>query len=268
MDLSIVIPVYNSEKIIENLVNQIINSVNDIKTINSYEIILVDDHSFDNSWNKIKLLSEKFNLVKGIKLAENFGQHNAIMCGLKECKGDKIITMDDDLQHPPSSIKDLINELNKGFDICYTKYLNRQHPLWKKIMSWINNFMASHLLNKPYNIYLSSYRAFQKKIVKEIINYDEPNVYIDGLVLKITRNISIVSVPHNQRLHGPSNYGFKKLLSLWSNMAINFPIFPLRISSIFGLIILSTIIIIRKISFPLKQETRLQYIIVEKTAND
>ena len=183
-------------------------------------------------------------------------------------KGDKIITMDDDLQHSPSSIKDLINELNKGFDICYTKYLNRQHPLWKKIMSWINNFMASHLLNKPYNIYLSSYRAFQKKIVKEIINYDEPNVYIDGLVLKITRNISIVSVPHNQRLHGPSNYGFKKLLSLWSNMAINFPIFPLRISSIFGLIILSTIIIIRKISFPLKQETRLQYIIVEKTAND
>ena len=165
MDLSIVIPVYNSEEIIENLVNQIINSVNDIKTINSYEIILVDDCSFDNSWNKIKLLSEKFNLVKGIKLAENFGQHNAIMCGLKECKGDKIITMDDDLQHPPSSIKDLINELNKGFDICYTKYLNRQHLLWKKIMSWINNLVASHLLNKPYNIYLSSYRAFQKKIV-------------------------------------------------------------------------------------------------------
>ena len=268
MDLSILIPVYNSEEIIEDLVKQIIDSISNIKTVQSYEIILVDDCSPDNCWEKIKFLSKKFNSVKGIKLSENFGQHNALMAGIKYSSGEKIITMDDDLQHSPIYIKDLLSELDKGFDVCYTDYQNRKHPIWKIVVSWMHNLTSSYLSNRPYKLYPSSYRGLKKKIADKIINYEGSNVYIDGLVLKITRNISIVSVPHNQRLHGPSNYGFKKLLSLWSNMAINFPIFPLRISSIFGLIILSTIIIIRKISFPLKQETRLQYIIVEKTAND
>ena len=117
MDLSILIPVYNSEEIIEDLVKQIIDSVSDIKSVHSYEIILVDDCSPDNSWEKIKFLSKKFNLIKGISLAENFGQHNALMAGMKYSSGEKIITMDDDLQHSPKSINALLNELDKGFDV-------------------------------------------------------------------------------------------------------------------------------------------------------
>ena len=138
MDLSIVIPVYNSENIIDDLIKKIVKSVGDIKTINSYEILLINDCSPDKSWNKIDYLSKKFPSVKGIDLTENFGQHNAIMCGLKECNGNFVITMDDDLQHPPDSIKDIIIKLNEGHDVCYTNYLNRKHPLWKKIVSWLN----------------------------------------------------------------------------------------------------------------------------------
>ena len=118
MDLSIVIPVYNSEKIIDDLVDEIVNSVSDIKSVSSYEIILINDCSIDNGWEKIKFLSKKFKFVKGINLAQNFGQHNATMAGIKECEGETIITMDDDLQHSPSSIKDFLNEINKGFDVC------------------------------------------------------------------------------------------------------------------------------------------------------
>ena len=264
MDLSIIIPVYNSEKIIDNLVDQIIDSVKNIKTINSYEIILINDCSPDNCWEKIKLLSKKYGAVKGISLAENFGQHNAIMAGLKECKGEKIITMDDDLQHPPESIKNLVNELDKNFDVSYTKYLNRQHSFWKKIVSWLNNLISSFLLNKPYDIYLSSFRAFKKKIAKEIINYEGSSIYLDSLILKTTRNISIISVEHRERPHGFSNYGFRKLLLLWSDMIIDLKILPLRIASIFIIIILPFIIVIRKILFFSKRNKENQYIVDEK----
>ena len=247
MDLSILIPVYNSEEIIENLVRQIIDSVSDIKSVHSYEIILVDDCSPDNSWEKIKFLSKTFNLIKGISLAENFGQHNALMAGMKYSSGEKIITMDDDLQHSPKSINALLNELDKGFDVCYTSYLNRQHETWKKIVSWTNNLASSYLLNRPYKLYLSSYRGLKKKIADKIKNYDGANIYIDGLILKVTRNVTIIPVEHYQRPHGLSNYTFKKLLSLWSDMAVDFPIFPLRLTTIFVIIIKAIIIPYRKI---------------------
>ena len=115
MDLSIIIPVYKSENIIEVLVKKINDAVNSISFINSFEIIMINDCSPDKSWEKIKFLSKKFEFVKGINFAQNFGQHNAIMAGLEACDGEKVITMDDDLQHPPSSIVDLLNELNIEF---------------------------------------------------------------------------------------------------------------------------------------------------------
>ena len=101
--------------------------------------------------------------------------------------GDKIITMDDDLQHPPESIKAIYDELDKGTDSCYTYYLNRQHPAWKKFISWLNNLISSYLLNKPIKIYLSSFRGIKKNIVKEIIKYKGSEVYLDGLILAETR---------------------------------------------------------------------------------
>ena len=265
MDLSIVIPVYNSQNIIEDLVKKINISVNGIKTINSYEILLINDFSSDDSWKKIKHLAKSLNYVKAINLEKNYGQHNSIMCGLNECKGKYIITMDDDLQHPPSSIKDLLVQLDKGHDVCYTNYINRRHPFWKKFVSWLNNLVSSYLLNKPYNIYLSSFRAFTNGVAQELVKYKKKDVYLDGLILKATRNISIISVPHNKRPLGKSNYNFLKLLTLWSNMAINFPIFPLRLSTLFGLVLLSIILVLRKIFALTSRKSNEQFIVSEKT---
>ena len=122
MDLSIIIPVFNSENILEILINKIQESFNKSFSSKKCEIILVNDCSHDQSWEKIKLLSKNFNNVKGINLLENYGQHSAIMAGLKECEGDFIITMDDDMQHPPESIVNIYNELIKDFDVCYVYY--------------------------------------------------------------------------------------------------------------------------------------------------
>ena len=215
MDLSIIIPVYNSENIIEELVKQLNDSINNITYVNSFEVIMINDYSSDKSWEKIKSISKKFKFIKGISFAQNYGQHNAIMAGLEVCEGEKVITMDDDLQHSPSSIKDLLNELNKGFDVCYTKYQNRKDPLWKKTGSWVNNLVVCILLRKPYDVYLSPFKAFTKKIVKEIIRYKGSNIYIDALILKATRNISIVSVTHNKRLYGASNFTLAKSISIF-----------------------------------------------------
>jgi undecaprenyl-phosphate 4-deoxy-4-formamido-L-arabinose transferase len=112
---------------------------------------------------------------------------------------------------------------------------------------------------------LSSYRAFKKKIVKEIITYDGSDVYIDGLILRSTRNISIVPVEHYKRPYGSSNYNFRKLLSLWSDMAVNFPIRPIRIATLFGIIIFIIIFVFRKIQFSSNKNKKEQYIILEKT---
>ena len=264
MDLSIVIPVFNSENILENLINKIYESLNKRAFSKKFEIILVNDCSYDESWEKIKFLSSKFSNVKGINLLQNYGQHNAIMAGLKECGGDIIIIMDDDLQHPPESIIDLYNELNKDFDVCYVYYLNRQHPLWKKFVSWSNNLISSYLLNKPLRIYMSSFRGLKKNILLKIIKYQGSKVYLDGLILRATRNISMIYVQHCKRLHGTSNYNLRKLISLWPDMAVNFPVYPIRSASFFGTIIKYLIIIYRKI-FSRSKKDKNQYSIKEKT---
>jgi len=268
MDLSVIIPVYNSENIIENLIEKTINEIKNIDKINSFEIYLVNDFSQDNSWDKIKLLSKKFPSVKGVDLSENFGQHNATMCGLNECKGDFIVVMDDDLQHPPHYIKDLIKKLEEGYDACYTNYLNRKHSMWKMAVSWLNNIVSSFLLNKPFHMYLSSFKGLKKKIAKEIILFKKNNVYLDGLILKATRNIAMISVPHSQRPLGVSNYNFKKLIILWSSMALNFPIFPLRPSTFFGFFVKFFIIITQKMLLIENKSHKPQYFISKKTYID
>ena len=264
MDLSVIIPVYNSERIVEGLVNKIIDSLSKISVVKKYEILLIDDSSPDHSWIKIKTLCSKYNFVKGIKLKENFGQHNSLLAGMNLCTGNVIITMDDDLQHSPESIIKLLTQINNGFDVCYTNYLNRKHPVWKRIVSWLNNLVSSYLLNRPYKLYLSSFRAIKKEIVNEIIKYKGSSVYIDSLILKTTRNITITPVEHYERPHGKSNYNFSKLISLWSDMAVDFPVSPLKISTFFGIIIKFFIITYRKI-FLKKKYNKPLFVIQEKT---
>tara|TARA_B100001057_G_scaffold71463_1_gene65719 strand:+ start:4194 stop:4982 length:789 start_codon:yes stop_codon:yes gene_type:complete len=234
MKLSIIIPVYNSELILAKLHKKINNVVSEMNIENNFEIIFINDFSEDNSWDEIIKLSKKFEHIKGVNLTNNFGQHNAIMAGLGISTGEKIITLDDDLQHSPSFFPQILEEL-KNYDVCYTSYINRKHKLWKKILSYLNNLISSFLLNKPLNIYMSSFRGLNRKIVNNILNFKRPDVYIDGLIINITKKIKMIDVEHYKREYGESNYTFKKLFILWSKMILNFSFFPFRVSSIFGI---------------------------------
>jgi len=251
MILSIIIPVYNSEDILDELITQITSEIDKkIDLLKEFEIILVNDNSIDKSWQKIKEISTKHKNVTGI------GQHNALMAGIKNSKGDFLITMDDDLQHPPSYMVEIINKLNEGFDICYTKYQNNKYSFIKKVGSIINDKVANIVLDKPKDIYLSSYKGMKKNIINELKRFDGPHVYIDGIILNVTSNIGSVDIEHNDRLTGNSGYSFKKLFSLWLKVFTNSSIFPLRMASVTGFIItlisllLAILLIILKINNP------------------
>ncbi len=232
MDLSIIIPVFNSSRIIKKLVSKISKSIQRKK---KYEIILINDSSKDNSWQVIQNLSKKLKFIKGINLNKNYGQHTAIFVGLKYAKGKKIITMDDDLQHPPSSINQILKALEK-YELCYTLYLKRKHVTWKKIVSYFNNIFSSFLFNKSFNIYLSSYRGFDGKLIPKMFKNKKNVRFIDSLLLYSTTKITSIKVRHKKRYSGKSNYKIKNLFILWFDMIENYHFFPIRFGSIIGLI--------------------------------
>ena len=211
IDISIVIPVYNSSEILSELVKKIYQSIKDDF---NFEIILINDKSADNSWDKIKELTLKYKNLQGINLEQNYGQHNAIMAGLNNVKGKYIVMMDDDLQHPPENIKDIVAKLKEGNEVCYVKYINRKHAKWKIFVSWLNNIISSLLISKPIGVYTSSFKGITKSIKNEIIKYKKPQVFIDWLILRETKKISTINVHHLRRYSGKTNYSFKKIFMI------------------------------------------------------
>ena len=235
MKLSVVIPVYNSSSIIGNLTSDILNTSKDISNIDDIELILVNDCSSDDTWLKIsKLTEDNKDSVIGINLMKNYGQHNAIMAGLKIAKGDYILLMDDDYQHPPKEISKILNKIFEGYDVCYTNYKNNTYRGFKILGSLINRKISNFLIDKPKTIYLSSFKCFTKKVCKEIIKYDGPFVYIDGLIFDITKNVTSVDIEHSERKEGKTNYNIFKLISLWLRVLTNFSIMPLRLATYMG----------------------------------
>jgi undecaprenyl-phosphate 4-deoxy-4-formamido-L-arabinose transferase len=233
--ISIVIPVFNSEKTIEPLVMSLIQEISQDHKI---EIILVNDCSTDQSEEKCSALFQKFpNFVKVLNLSKNVGEHNAVMAGLKIMDGDHVVIMDDDFQNPVSEVIKLIAFAQKSnFDVIYTFYKTKKHSMLRNIGSRFNNFVATIMLKKPKNLYLSSFKILNSFIAKEIIKYDLPYSYIDGLLLRATDNIGTLEVEHKSRSSNKSGYTFKKLFALWLNMFTNFSILPLRIAIIAGFI--------------------------------
>ncbi|MBD0296038.1 MAG: glycosyltransferase family 2 protein [Bacteroidota bacterium] len=234
MKLSIVIPVYNSEVTIEPLVNSLLYVLEQY----DLEIILVNDASKDRSEAICENIARSNSRVKFISLRRNSGEHNAVICGLNYCTGKYVAIIDDDFQNPPSEIIALLNKAKKyNYDVVYANYKNKQHSFFRNLCSSINNICATHLINKPPGLYLSSFKVISKEIIDDIISYKGPFPYIDALILRCTSNIGSQTVMHHNRIHGKSNYTLKKLLSLYLNIVINFSYRPLRIVTIFGLII-------------------------------
>jgi len=236
--LSIIIPVYNSEKSIEPLCEHLIELYSKIFKL---EIVLVNDYSKDNSDGVCKRLqSEHSAIITYIRLSRNFGEHNAVMAALNYVTGDYCVVMDDDLQNPPEEVVKLVDEIVKGYDVVYTRYSSKKHNIFRNLGSRLNDKVANLLLKKPVDLYLSSFKIINRFVVNEIIKYTGPDPYIDGIILRTTRNISSVDVEHEERRVGKSGYSLGKLISIWGNTVVSFSLFPLRLLGITGFLMVST----------------------------
>lgn len=215
MKLSIVVPVYNSCKILKTLLKTIKRNI--FYNNHEFEVILVNDYSLDKSWDQITKLKKNYPFIKGVNLVKNYGQHSAIFSGLKLCKGEYIVCMDDDMQHNPKHIPKMLDQLKK-YEVCYVKYINREHNFFKILISKINNIVSSYLMNKSSKIYTSSFKCFKKSLNKKIINHNDYNVFLDYWIFLYSKSITFIDVTHNRRLFGSTNYKLKQLLTLWSKM--------------------------------------------------
>jgi polyisoprenyl-phosphate glycosyltransferase len=232
--LSIVVPVYRSAEILPLLVAQTELALKGTDAEGRFEMVLVCDASPDSSWQVIESLARQHAYVRGVDLRRNAGQHNATMAGLHYAGGRYVVIMDDDLQHPPAAIPRMLAVLADGYDVCYAQYLHRQHPLWKRLGSAFNNVVATWLLDKRRDLYLSSFKALDGEVVAEVIRYEGPYAYLDGLILDVTRSITSIDIEHQPRASGTGNYGLRRSLSLWFKMATSFSVAPLRVLSLLG----------------------------------
>ena len=252
---SFVIPCYNSSESIRHVVELTMEEMEKMNR-REFEFVLVNDYSSSpKTMTVLKKLAEEYPCVTVLNLAKNAGQHNAIMAGLNYAKGDILIGMDDDMQTHPSQLPYLFEELEKGYDIVYGYYPEKKHSAFRNFGSWVNYISVRILIGKPKELKTSSYWVARKFVRDSVIEYQAPYAYIQGLFLRTTRNISCIPIQHFQREEGESNYTFKRLLKLWSNI-IGFSITPLRLTEYcgFGLSLLSIIaavvVLIRKILNP------------------
>jgi len=226
MKLSVIIAVYNSESTIKLLVERLQNALSTI----SFEIVLVNDGSRDTSEKVCKVLASSYSNVRFISLRRNFGEFNAVMCGLNWAYGEYCVMIDDDFQNPPEEILKLVKEAEDGdYDVVYTYYSKKQHAAHRNAGSSLVNWLTSFLLNKPKDLYLSSFKLIKQEVVREIIKYQGPYPYIDGLIFRLTRNIGTVQVVHHKREEGTSNYTFRKLVSLFLNILFCYSSLPIRL---------------------------------------
>ncbi|MEO8759467.1 MAG: glycosyltransferase family 2 protein [Bacteroidia bacterium] len=235
LQLSIVIPVYNGALTIMDLALKI-NSELSSKNI-TYELILVNDNSIDESWDKILEIMKLFpDKITGIDLSQNCGQHNAIICGFHYCKYDVIITMDDDLQHPPEEIDKLLNEyMSNGADVVYGIPIVKQQTKTKMFASFLTKLIEKRKIHNSY----SSFRLIKKPIVTALINhpYHFNSLFIDVVIGWHTNFIKFVPVNHHKREKGISNYSVFKLIKLYLDLLINYSAFPLKLITYSGILI-------------------------------
>lgn len=233
-ELSLVIPVYNASATIGALVEQI----HRIFENTSFEVVLVNDGSRDESERVCAGLCEKFPAtVVFVSLSRNFGEHSAVLAGLTNARGRYLAVLDDDGQNPPEEVKRMLEELKaRDLDVVYGHYIHKQHSRFRNFGSWFNDRMATLMLRKPKTLYLSSFKVMTRFVVDEILKYGGPFPYIDGLIYRTTRNLGQIPVEHRANTAQPSRYTLKKLIALWLSMFLNFSITPLRLAVYVGLL--------------------------------
>ena len=231
--VSFVIPCYRSAMTIGNVVKEIQDTMNGMSKY-TYEIILVNDCSPDDTFEVIRKLCEENNNICGVNLAKNFGQHAALMAGFHQVTGDILVCLDDDGQTPANEVSKLLAEIEAGQDVVYASYEHKKHSSFRNFGSWVNEKMLQFLLGKPKELFVSSYFAARRFIVDEMLRYENAYPYVIGLVLRTTKRITNVPVSHREREIGTSGYTLGKLLALWFNGFTAFSTKPLRIATASG----------------------------------
>ena len=232
MTLSVVIPVYNSQETLEPL----LLTLQDCLRLIDFEVVLVNDGSRDRSEEVVYRLADRYANVQGLSLRRNFGEFNAVLCGLTHTSGDYVVIIDDDSQNPPEAILTLLETAQSGkFDVVYSRYAEKKHAWFRNVGSSLLNYLTTYLLDKPKSLYLSSFKLINRPVVNEIVGYQGPFPYIDALIFRVTRNVTSVEVPHHARHSGGSNYTLSKLVSLFLNVLFGYSTLPLRLFAGLGL---------------------------------
>lgn len=231
-ELSFVVPVYNGSRTVGAVVDEIHERYPDI----AIQVVLVNDGSDDDSEQTCRKIQEmRPDTVVFVHLARNFGEHSAVLAGLHQTTGRYVAVLDDDGQNPPGEVRRLYDAIRDGNrDVVYGCYRAKRHSRFRNLGSRFNDRVATLMLQKPADLYLSSFRILNRFVVDEITRYRGSFPYIDGLILRTTRNLGQVEVAHHARADGKSNYTIGKLVHLWLNMFLNFSILPLRVAALLG----------------------------------
>ncbi len=231
---SVIIPCYKSSATIRKVVEETMQEFAKMN-LGELEFVLVDDCSPDGgaTVQELRKLVEEYPCVRAVELAKNGGQHNAQMAALNYAKGDFIISMDDDGQTSPTQLPKLLEEMDKGYDIVYAHYPHKEHSNGRNLGSKFNQWSLRILIGKPKDLKTSSFWVIRRFVRDYAVQYRSPYTHIQGVFLRVTRNISSVPVEHFRREVGQSGYTFKKLVQLWANI-IGFSIVPLRMATILG----------------------------------
>ena len=253
---SIIVPCYKSAHTIRQVVELTAAKMEEMGRT-PYEFVLVDDYSPDGGDTicELRAIADDHPYVRVVELAQNAGQHNAVMAGLNYAEGDVLIAMDDDLKTHPSQLPAMFEEFDKGYDIVYGYYPEKHHSLFRNFGSWVNSTSVRILIGKPKDLKTSSFWIIRKFVRDYVIQYRSHYTHLQGLFLRTTRNIASVPVEHFDRAYGSSGYTFKKLISLWSNI-MGYSIVPLRIAQRTGIffailgIIGALAIVLKKIFAP------------------
>ena len=230
--ISVVVPVYNSEHSLTPLVERL-KSVLGSRAAR-LEIIMVNDASRDGSWDVVERLAGEHAEVRGISLLRNYGQHNALLCGIRAATGEIIVTIDDDLQHPPEEIPLLLDRLAQGADVVYGTPQRESHGLWRDLASQITKIVLQEAMGADVARDVSAFRVFRTQLREAFASYSNPSVSVDVLLTWATTRFAAVRVRHEPRTIGVSNYTFRKLLRHALNMMTGFSTRPLQLASLIG----------------------------------
>jgi len=230
--ISVVIPVYNSAEILPDLIARL-EPVLDACSA-KYEAILVEDGSRDDSWGEIERLSESNTWVRGIRMMRNYGQHNALLCGLRAALFTCTVTIDDDLQHPPEEIPLLLEKISEGYDVVYGTPTKQQHGLWRNLASYTTRLALQSAMGIEIARKVSAFRAIRTQVRQAFAHYQSPFVVLDVLLGWGTTRFASATTQHLPRQSGKSNYTFSKLIQHGVNMLTGFSVLPLQMASLMG----------------------------------